>query len=202
MGLCVTPIGCSKCGVNASLLATFSCIVITFSACCVTILCRATLGIGWTVAVGGVTAASVVDATIAGCIRSNLRSPCASLVVSLAHRVIIGNPPGVLCLVTCRCIRGFSFSLRFAIGLRDCIIAGASVMRGMVSIGVLSNTLCWISLATLCSSSLTLCSSRTKFGFNACSIFLCSAFTSRLPAVVVLASSTASVNSSVSARKC
>ncbi len=46
-----------------------------------------------------------------------------------------------------------------AIGLRDYIIAGASVMRGMESIGVLGNTLRWFSLVTLCSSSLTLCSS-------------------------------------------
>ena len=98
---------------------------------------------------GGVTAATVFDATIAGRIRSDLQSPCVSLVVLLACSVIIGNPPGVLCLVTRRCTRGFSFSLCFAIGLRDCIIAGASVMRGMVSIGVLSNTLCWFSLATL-----------------------------------------------------
>jgi len=120
----------------------------------------------------------------------------------LARRVIIGNPPGVLCLVTRRCTLGLSLSLRFAVGLRDCIIAGASVVRGMVSIGVLSNTCCCCSLATLCSSSLTLCSSWTKVGCYACSIFLWRAFTSHLPAVVAFASSTASVNSSVSARKC
>ena len=194
--------GCSECGVNAALLATFSCIVITLSACCVTILCRAMLGIGWNVAVGGVAAATLFDATIARRIRSDLQSPCASLVVLFACRVIIGNPPGVLFLITRRCTLGFSFSRHFAVELRDCIIAGASVMRGMVSIGVLPNTFCWFSLSTLCSSSLTLCSSWTKFGFNACAIFLCRAFTSRLPAVVAFASSTASVNSSVSARKC
>jgi hypothetical protein len=202
MGLCVPPMRCNECGVNAALLATFSCIVITFIACCVTILCRAKLGIRWNVAFGSGSVSTVVDATIAGRIRDDLRSPCAVVVVSLARRVIIGNSPGVLFLVTRRCIRGFSFSLRFAVGFRDCIIGGASVMRGMVSIGVLSNTLCWFSLATLCSSSLTLCSSWTKLGFNACSIFLCSDFMSLLPAVVAFASSTASVNSSVSARKC
>ncbi len=107
-----------------------------------TILCQATLGIGWNVAVGSVTGATVVDAMIAGRIRGDRRRPCAALVVLLARRVIIGNPPGVLFRVTRRCIRGFSFSLRLAVGLRDCIIGGASVMRGMVSIGVLSNTLC------------------------------------------------------------
>jgi hypothetical protein len=129
---------CNECGVNAALLATFSCIVITFIACCVTILCRAKLGIGWNVAIGSATVATVVDATIAERIRGDLRSPCAAVVVSFARRVIIGTPPGVLFLVTRRCIRGVSFSLRFAVGFRDCIIGGASVIRGMVSIGVLS----------------------------------------------------------------
>ena len=96
---------CNDCGVNAALLAAFSCIVITFIACCDTILCRATLGIGWNVAVGRVTGATVVDTTIAGRIRGDRRSPCAVLVVLLARRVIIGNPPGVLFLFTRRCIR-------------------------------------------------------------------------------------------------
>ena len=141
MGLCVTPRGVSAVGVNAALVSTCSCIVITFSACRVTILCRATLGIGRDVILGGV-ATGLGDEAIAGRIRSNLRSPCASLLVSLACLVINGKPPGVLCLITRRCIRGFSCSLRFAVGLRDCIIGGASVMRGMVSIGVLSTTLC------------------------------------------------------------
>ena len=85
---------CNECGVNAEFFATFSCIVITVSACCVTILCRAKLGIGWNGAVGSVTGATVVDATIAGRIRGDLRRPWAALVVSLARRVIIGNPLG------------------------------------------------------------------------------------------------------------
>jgi len=71
MGLCVLPMSFNECGVNATLLATFSCIVITFIACCVTILCQATLGIGWNVAVGSVVGATLVDATIAGRIRGN-----------------------------------------------------------------------------------------------------------------------------------
>ncbi len=158
MGPCFTPLGVSECGVDATLLATCSCIVITFSACRVTIRCRALLGIGWYVALVGVPTVLGGEA-IVGQIRIDLRSPCASLVVSMACLVISGSPPGVLFLVTRQCIRGLSFSLRFAVGLRDCIIAGASVMRGMVSIGVLSNTLCWFSLTTLCSFALTLCSS-------------------------------------------
>ncbi len=96
------------------------------------------LGIGWYVALVGFPT-GLGDEAIAGRIRNDLRSPCALLLVSLACLVISGNPPGVLFLVTCRCSRGLSFSLHFAIGLRNCIIAGASVMRGMVSIAVLSN---------------------------------------------------------------
>ncbi len=133
-------LGFSDCGVKATFVATCSCIVITFSACCVTILCCAMLSIGWNVAMRGVS--TVVDDAIAGRIRIDLQSPWALLLVSLARLVISGNPPGVSFLVTRLCICGFSFSLHVAIGLCDCIIAGASVMRGMVSIGVLSNTLC------------------------------------------------------------
>ena len=65
----------NECGVNAALLATFSCIVITFIACCVTILCRATLRIGWNVAVGSVTGTTVVDATIAGRLAATVDVP-------------------------------------------------------------------------------------------------------------------------------
>jgi hypothetical protein len=36
-----------------------------------------------------------------------------------------------------------SFSTRFAVGFRDCIIGGAFMMRGMVRMGVLSITLCY-----------------------------------------------------------
>ena len=141
MGPCFTPICVREWGVNALLLATCSCIVITLSACRVTILCLALLGIGQYVALGGVLTVGGCEA-IAGWIRFDLRSPCSLLVVSMAFLVISGRPPGVLFLVTRRCTRGLSYSLRFAVGLRDCIIAGAFVMRGMVSIGVLSNTLC------------------------------------------------------------
>ena len=94
---------------------------------------------------------------IAGRICIDLRSPCALLVVSMACLVIRGSPPGVLFLVTCRCIRGLSFSLRFAVGLRDCIIAGASVIRGypeanMLSFGSRDNSQTHILQAAWCSS--------------------------------------------------
>ena len=150
MGPCFTPTCIIDFGVYATLFATCSCIVNTFIACCDTILCRALLGIGWNVVGGGVVA--VADEVIACRIRSDLQCPCAALWVSLTRRVINGNPPGVLFHITRWCNRGVSFSILFAVGLRDCIIAGASVMRGIVSIGVLSNTLCWFSLSTLCSS--------------------------------------------------
>ncbi len=169
-------------------------------ACCVTIRCLAPLGIGLNVTGGGV--AEIVGEAIACRIRGDLRCPCALLWLSLTWLVINGNPPGVLFHVMGQCILGLFLSICFAIGLRDCIIAGASVMHGMVSIRVLSITLCWFSLSTLCSCSLTLCSSWTICGFNACFIFPCSAFMSCFPAGVAFASSTASANSSVSAQKC
>ncbi len=157
MGQCITTNCISEFGINASFVATCSCILRTFMACCDTIRCLAPLGIGLNVTGGGV--AEIVDKAIACWIRGDLQCPCTLLWLSLTRLVINRNPPGVLFHVTRRCIRGLLLSIRFAIGLRDCIIAGASVMHRMVSIGVLSITHCWFSLSTLCSCSLTLCSS-------------------------------------------
>ena len=72
--------------------------------------------------------------------------------------LIAGNFPGVLFRVTLAWILGVGvvFSARLEVGLRACIIGGASVIRGNVMMGVLSITLCSSSL-TLCSSALTLC---------------------------------------------
>ncbi len=69
-----------------------------------------------------------------------------------AVRSINGTPPGVLFRVCRLCTNVVDLMLRFAVlGLRDCMIAGASVMRVIVRIGVLSITLCCSAL-TLCSS--------------------------------------------------
>ena len=85
------------------------------------------------------------------------------------------------------------------------MIGGASVMRGMVMMGVLSITLCSSSL-TLCSSSLTLCYVRgvavEAGGARMDLIFVCSFFMSSLPLCVVPALVVTSANSSVSALKC
>jgi hypothetical protein len=43
--------------------------------------------------------------------------------------------PGVLLHVTRQCMRGVCINDRFAVGLRDCMMGGASVMRGTVMIG-------------------------------------------------------------------
>ncbi len=76
-----------------------------------------------------------------------------STLLSLSHLplVINGNAPGVLFQVSRRCILEVAFNACFAVGFLDCIIAGALVMHGIVSIGVSSITLCSCSL-TLCSS--------------------------------------------------
>ena len=79
------------------------------------------LGIGWYVALVGVSTV-LGDEAIAGRIRNYMRSPCALLLVSLTHLVISGNPPGVLFLVTRRCSRGLSFSLRFPLGYMTALL--------------------------------------------------------------------------------
>jgi hypothetical protein len=50
--------------------------------------------------------------------------------------------PGVLFLVTCLCVRSITFSAHLAVGLCNSMIPGASVIRGMVSMGDLSITFC------------------------------------------------------------
>jgi hypothetical protein len=64
--------------------------------------------------------------------------------------LIIETLPGVLFLVTRLCIRGVFLMAHLDVELRVCMIGGAFVMHGMVSMGVSS--------ITLCSSSCTLCS--------------------------------------------
>ncbi len=68
--------------------------------------------------------------------------------------LIKGTPPGVLFLVTQQWTTGVVVIFRFAVGLRDLIIAGVLVMQSRVMIGVSSITRC-CSAFTPCS---TLCS--------------------------------------------
>ncbi len=135
-----------------------------------------------------------VDCVSVALIRGNHLRPCALLSLSCFPLVNNGNAPGVLFRVSCRCILGVVFNACFAVGFLDCIIAGALVMRGMVSMGVSS--------ITLCSCSLTLCFSWTFCGCKACLIFACRFLIRRCPVGVPFALSTTSANSSVSALKC
>ncbi len=85
------------------------------------------------------------------------------------------------------------------------MIGGASVMQGIVMMGVLSTTLCSSSL-TLCSSSLTLCSIRgvdvEAGGMRMHLIVICRTLMNALPLAVVPALVVTLANSLVSARKC
>ena len=85
------------------------------------------------------------------------------------------------------------------------MIGGASVMRGIVMIGVSSITLCFSS-CTLCSLSLTLCCARgvavEAGGVRMELICFCSFLMSVLPFAVVPALVVASADSLVSALKC
>ena len=91
-------------------------------------------------------------------------------------------------------------------GLRACMISGASVMQGMVMMGVSLITLCSSSL-TLCFASLTVCSVRgvavKAGGVRMDLIFVCRILLSALflvvgPSLVI----TLATNSLVSDRKC
>ena len=56
----------------------------------------------------------------------------SSVMVGNLQRAINGMSPGMLFRVTLLCTNGVALMLSFAVGLRDVMIPGASVMRGMV----------------------------------------------------------------------
>ena len=109
-----------------------------------------------------------------------------------------GTMPGVLFRVVRRCSLGVFFSARFVVGFRASIIEGALVILGIVTMGVLSITLCCSSRAAL----FTLCSSTAGGGFNMSSIRFRRRLSKRRPLFVAPAGCAHSVSSSVSARKC
>ncbi len=92
--------------------------------------------------------ADLVCVATAGIVSSSLMAVC------FFARWIKGTPPGELFRVTCRWTKGVILTARFAVELRDFMMAGTLVMHGRVIIGVLLITLC-CSVLTLCS---TLCS--------------------------------------------
>ncbi len=190
----------SAIGMKDALISTFSWIVRAFIACCVTIQCRALVGSECLV-VGGVgfSLPFLVEMRLVGISRgaSTLGIGCTLL--------IVGNFPGVLFWVTLAWILGVDFSARLEVGLRACIIGGASVICGTVMIDVLSITICSSTL-TLCSSSLTLCCACgvaiDAWGVRMFLIFTCNFLMSARPLAVVPALVVMLVSSLVSACKC
>ncbi len=112
--------------------------------------------------------------------------------------LIIGTPPGVLFLVTRLCICGVFLSAHVDVGLQACMDGGASVMCGMVSMGVSSITLCCSSL-TLSS---VICVTLELGGVRIVLILDWSSLMTLCPFVVAPALAIFSANLSVSARKC
>jgi hypothetical protein len=135
---------------------TSSCIVSTLIACCVTSLCRAPLGM-----------AVYVCGGFAGiAFRFDLRGGLSSMNLTFGNNgktgsinVGTGTIPGVLFLVTHLWSLAVFFNALYAVGFCDCMMFGASVICGIVNMGVLLITL-GCSLRTACvRASHTLCSS-------------------------------------------
>ena len=113
--------------------------------------------------------------------------------------VVNGTVPGVLLRVCRQCVRGVFLRRRFAVGFRDCMMGGASVILVIVVIGVLLITLCCCS----CSASFTLCSSSfVAAGFNIWVIFDWRFLIHAHPCGVVAAILVSSASSSVNACRC
>ena len=110
--------------------------------------------------------------------------------------VIFGRAPGVLLRVCRWCMRAVVIKLRFAVGSRVCMIAGASEIRGIFQMGAssLGGLSITSSVATLCSSSFG--------GARMALIVLARLLMSRRPLVVPAAISVVVCNSSVSAVRC
>jgi len=110
--------------------------------------------------------------------------------------VVHGSTPGVLFRVCRRCMRFVVIMLRFAVGSRVCMIAGASEICGIVQMG--ASSLGGLSMTSLLA---TLCSSLFG-GARMALIALAGLLISRRPLGVPAAVSVAVVNYSVSALRC
>ena len=112
-------------------------IVSAFIACCVMIQCQALVGSKCFVVGGaGFPANFLVDMHLVEISRG-----ASGLGIGFTL-LIVSNFPGVLFRVNLAWILGVDFSARFEVGLRACIIGGASVIQGNVMMGVLLITLC------------------------------------------------------------
>ncbi len=85
-------------------------------------------------------------------------SSTSSIVLGGCACTITGTAPGVLFCVTLRWTTFVVFTFRLAVGSREVMIAGASVMRCMVLMGV--------PFITLCCEPFTLVSSRCSVGIG------------------------------------
>ncbi len=169
-------------------------------ACWVTMRCLARVGSAWRVAcAGGIPARVLVDERRGGMAHGAFMSGIGCTLV------MAGSCPGVLFRVTRLWIRGVDLSARLEVGLRACMIGGASVSRGTVIMGDSSITLCFSAL-TLCSFSLTLCCAcgvaADAGGVRMFLIVICNFLMSARPLAVVPVLFVTSASSSVSARKC
>ncbi len=133
---------------------------------------------------------------VTACVTSSLAT------VGRSVHLIKGTPPRVLFLITWWWTTGVFLIFCFAVGLRDVIIAGVSVMQSRVMIGVSSITHC-CSAFTLCS---TLCyvpwSGIGGVGGKCCQCAFWRSMRRQRPLVVALAIVPLAANSSVSARRC
>ena len=110
--------------------------------------------------VNGTLGSLVIDAARIGSIGPCVYTTCWITGLIL---VITGTAPGVLFCVCCQCVCRVFLRWCFAVGFCDCMMGGASVILGIVIIGVSSITLCFCS----CYAILTLCSSSfVAVGFN------------------------------------
>jgi hypothetical protein len=126
----------------------------------------------------------------------------SSSMVGRHVRFINGTPPGVLFLVTRKCVTGVILIFCFAMGLLDAMMAGTLVMHRRVMIGVSSITLCCSAL-TLCS---TLCSvvgaGIRGGGVKMLPMCVCRSVSNLRPLFVVPAMVPLAANLSVSSRRC
>ncbi len=113
-----------------------------------------------------------------------------------------GILPCVLFWVTCWWSLGVIFNTRLVVEFCDFMIGSASVMHGIVMMGVSSSTLCSSSHVSCCLAQSTLCSCGIGGGVSRSLTQVPRSLINRLPLGVLFASAVCLVNSSVRARKC
>ncbi len=170
----------------------------TLMACCVTRRCCMPLGRDVCIALG-----LCHGWTLVGCAHC-----CSGQGLIGAIRVMgsitqeAGMTPGVLLHVNHWCSQGVVFNTRLAVGFLNFMMGWASVMQGIVIMGVSSITLCSASRASSRLALFTLCSSKIGGGVDRLLIKVMRSLSRRLPLRVLLAWAVYLVNSSVKVQKC